>query len=114
MQETAKSFLFSVIISGGLFIGGLYAGDGAKPLFLIFFDEFENFDQPVEVVARVVIDINSALAVVADCADLCAEIALHAADHVSQLRALAAVIFIACRAPVFNYFLRFANAQTPS
>lgn len=53
-------------------------GSGAKPLFLIFFDEFENFDQPVEVVARVVIDINSALAVVTDCADLCAEIALHA------------------------------------
>lgn len=69
---------FTVIISGGLFIGGLYDGSGAKPLFLIFFDEFENFDQPVEVVARVVIDINSALAVVTDCADLCAEIALHA------------------------------------
>lgn len=40
----AKSFLFTVIISGGLFIDGLYACNGAKPLFLIFFDEFENFD----------------------------------------------------------------------
>lgn len=77
-KKRQNRLTFTVIISGGLFIGGLYAGNGAKPLFLIFFDEFENFDQPVEVVARVVIDINSALAVVADCADFCAEIALHA------------------------------------
>ena len=77
-KKRQNRLTFTVIISGGLFIGGLYAGSGAKPLFLIFFDEFENFNQPVEVVARVVIDINSALVVVTDCADLCAEIALHA------------------------------------
>ena len=82
---------------------------------LFVFQRFDHFRKPIQIVSRIVIDINSALVVVTDSVDFRAEYPLHIADKFFQLggkgRVFLFLFFFRRKEIVVKEFLRRPDRQ---